>query len=187
MPGGGLRKRRYVVLGSDVAERDRCIASQPGPPRPHDGGASVELAECLARHLQEAMQRGVGVVHVAGEEGRVRLVRGRARIGADLLADVTAEDPVAEVRSQLARDRAALLDGLKRDAQRRMDRVRGDDRARRAAIETDAAPSAVLGQWLIGLEVEIEQQLAEHDPGAVPGYDDAGVLAVPAESGAGRD
>ena len=107
--------------------------------------------------------------------------------GADLLADVAAEDPVAEVRSQLARDRAALLDRLKRDARWRVDRVRGDDRARRAAIETDAAASAVLGQWLVGLEVEIEQQLAEHDPGAVPGHDDAGVLAVPAEPGAGGD
>src|SRR3954470_13398189 len=101
---------------------------------------------------------------MAGEEGRVRLGRRGAGGGTDPLAHVAAKDPVAEVRSQLSRDRAALLDGLKRDARRRVDRVRGDDRSRRAAIETDAAASTVLGQWLVGLEVEVEQQLAEHDP-----------------------
>ena len=96
---GGPRQRRHIVLGSDVSERDRRIACQPGPPRPHHGRPPVPLAERPARHLQQAVERGVGVVHVAGEEGRVRLVRGGAGVGADLLADVAAEDPVAEVRS----------------------------------------------------------------------------------------
>src|SRR5215203_7244287 len=121
-----------------------------------------------------------------GEEGRVRLLRGRAGVGADLLADVAAENPVAKVRSQLTRDRTALLDRLKRDARRRVDRVRGDDRSRWTAIEADATASAVLVQGLIRFQVEIEQQLAKHDPGTVPGHDDAGVLAVPTEPSAGR-
>src|SRR3712207_9060029 len=115
-----------------------------------------------------------------GEEGRVRLLGGRARVGADLLADVAAEDPVAEVRSQLAWNRTALLDRLKRDARRRVDRVRGDDRSRRAAVETDATASAILLQWLVRLGVEIEQPLPQQYPGAMPRHDDAGVLAVSA-------
>src|SRR5215212_1659566 len=108
------------------------------------------------------------------EEGGVRILRGRAGVGADLLADVAAENPVAKVRSQLAWDRTSLLDRLKRDARRRMDCVRGDDCSRRAAIEADATASTVLVQGLIRFEVEIEQQFPEHDPGAVPGHDDAG-------------
>ncbi len=59
---------------------------------------------------------------------------------------------------------AALLDGLKRDAQRRVDGVRGDDRSRRAAIETDVAAPAIPLQRLIWLQIEIEQKLAQHHP-----------------------
>jgi hypothetical protein len=65
-----------------------------------------------------------------------------------------------------------------------VNRVGGDDRAGWALVEADVAAAAVLVQWLIWFQVQIEQQLAEHDPRAMTGHDDAGVLAVPSEPGA---
>jgi hypothetical protein len=42
-----------------------------------------------------------------------------------------------------------------------------------------------LSERRVGLQLQVEHQLAEQDPGAMPRHDQAGVLAVPAEAGAG--
>ena len=127
------------------------------------------------------------MLHAARQEGGVGLIRGGAGVWADLLADIAAKDPVAELRPQLARDRAALLDGLEGEAARGVDGVGRDDGPGRAAIEADAAAAAVLVEGRIRLQIELQQQLAQHHPRAMPGHDDAGVLAIPAQPGAGRD
>src|SRR5918993_945946 len=131
MSKGRATEKRDVVLRADIPESYRRVASQPGSPGSHHGRTPVLLAERPGRHLQQAIERGVGTFHVARQKLVVWLVRGRPSVGADILADITAEDPVAETRSEIARDSPALLDRLERDARRRVNRVGGDDRTGR--------------------------------------------------------
>src|SRR5690606_7647025 len=91
--------------------------------------AQLEVARAGARG-----QRGVG-------GARLR----RAIEGADLLADVAAEDPAPDRRPQRARDGAAQLDGEVGDAAARVERVGVDEGARGAGVEAGAAAAAAGG------------------------------------------
>ena len=104
---------------------------------------------------------------------------------ADVLADVTAEDPVAHERTQLARDGAAQLDREVGDAAPRVHAIRCDDGPRGTRIEAAVAAAAMLAlERQVGLERAVHQQLAQQEPGADRLRDQAGVLADPAQAGA---
>src|SRR5262245_36571303 len=114
-------EQRYVVFGADVPQRYRGVAGHPGALGPQDGRIVVTPAKRRGRHFEEERQRRVRMLHVGRNEGGVRLVARGSGVGADLLTDIAAEDPVAHERTQRAWDGATLFDRLKGDARRRVD------------------------------------------------------------------
>jgi hypothetical protein len=119
-------------------------------------GAVGELAaEALVVQRQQRDQRGAG----AGDGARAELqalireaaagaqaALGDVVDGADLLADVAAEDVVADQRTQLQRDGAAVLDGEVRDAAAAIEHIRGDEGAGGAGVEAARRRSRSMGR-----------------------------------------
>ena len=101
-------------------------------------------------------------------------------------AIVAAVDAVAHQRPQFARDRAFVLDGQIRNAAPRIEPVRLGERRSRADIETGAAGAAIVGLGCVGRQIERGEDRAEKQPRAELARDQIGVLALPAETGAGR-
>ncbi len=62
-----------------------------------------------------------------------------------------------------------------------------DDCVRGAIVDADRAATAVLGQGLIGLEIELGNHLPQHHPTTIAGHDQVGVLAEPPQTGTGRN
>src|SRR3984957_11251066 len=79
--------------------------------------------------------------------------------GADVVADVAAEDPVAEHGPQLARNGAAIFNRLIRDAQAREHLIAVGERAGGAQIEASTAGAAMIA---IGLQRYVEFDVGEN-------------------------
>src|SRR5258705_8772307 len=95
-----------------------------------------------------------------------RTIRGGAlRVAvprADLVANVASEDPVADFRAQLARNRSAIFNRLVRDAEIGAHHVTVGERAGRAKIEASAAGAAMLAVRLRArLEFDVGENLGE--------------------------
>ena len=117
-----------------------------------------------------------------GPPGR-RLVRSRA----GLLADVAAEDVVADPLLDVIRDRAAVLDRPVGEASARVEDARLDEGLRRAGLQASDAGAASLGDRLVGRKVEVGQDLGEQEIGARLRIDQAAVLADPSQARLGRE
>lgn len=140
---------------------------------------------------------GVGPVHdfiqCGGRARRAnfetRLGRDRrfAVVGADLLADVAAEDPVAHAWLQVGRNVAAMLDGEVRNAARGVHPVGVGEGVRGTGVEAAGAGAAVVGLRRVWGEVEGGKYLAEEKAGAEVLVQDERVLADPADSGGGGE
>src|SRR5206468_168636 len=116
-------------------------------------------------------------------EPRFTRRRGEAIPRADLLAHVAAEDPVADERPQIARDRALELDREVGDAEPSVELVGRDDRAGRAGRDAAGARAAALTRERgVGIERPVHEDLAEQEPRAEPLRQHSGVLADPAEA-----
>ena len=177
-----------VGIGADVAEGDGRVPRQAPPLGPRHGCTEVRISKLLLSASSAASAaRGRHCRSRLGASSASSCWARRPGVGADFLADIAAVHPVAHRRAKLVRNGIAQLDGEVGDAGRRMDRVGGDDAPGRAVVDADRAPAAVPVEWRVGLEVEIEQHFAEQHPRAMPGHDQARILAVPAEPGPGRD
>src|SRR5277367_6179629 len=120
----------------------------------------------------------------------LRIASGRFSIpGADVLADVAAEDLAADGGTEIFRDASLLLDCEVGDAAGGIHLVRGDEGVGGAGVDAAGAGAAAVGR-----DVEYDavsdwngrDNDAEEEPGAELLVDDAGVLADPADAGAGR-
>ena len=123
-----------------VAERHGGVAEKAAPLRA--GHRRLPEARAEAR-LVEREQRG--------QVRRQRLGAGRVAClpvpRARLLAEVAAEDPVAELRAQLHGERAPVLDGQVREAAARVHGVAGPEGAGRAGgVAAGAGPAVIGGQ-----------------------------------------
>lgn len=103
--------------------------------------------------------------------------------GADQLAIIAAENPVAHGLAEFQRNGAARLDGEITDTAPRVELIGCDDGARRANINTGTATAAVRAHRRIHRQGEVGEQLAEKKEGAGLTVDDQGVFADPAEAG----
>jgi hypothetical protein len=101
--------------------------------------------------------------------------------GADLLADVAAEDPAAEAFPHRRRHHILVLDAVVGDAAARVDHAGRRERAGGTGAEAEGAVAATL---LGGRVVAVDRAVDEHDrqgqPRPEPGVDEAAVLADPA-------
>jgi hypothetical protein len=188
-PGFELREEVRVA---GVAHGDGYVALHAFAAGALDGRTLEPALELGSVHVGEPVQGRVdelgaweNVVHSVHQ----RIVNGRSSIpGADVLADVAAEDLAADGGAEIFRDASLLLDGEVGDAARGVHLVRGDEGVGRAGIDAARAGAAAVGRDLEydafsdwnGRDDDAEQQ-----PGAELLVDDAGVLADPADAGAG--
>src|SRR5204862_2787343 len=125
-----------------IAERDAYVAQESAALGAQDRTACEELSEALLVQLEEALQRPV--IQRARLKARFARLRREAVPGTHLLADVAAEDPVADRGPHLERDRAAMLDGPVRDAEPRVELIGRDDGSDRTRAAATRAADAVI-------------------------------------------
>ena len=108
--------------------------------------------------------------------------------GANILADVAAEDLAADAVAEIFGDGAALLDGQVGDAAGGVHLIRREG-LRGAGVDAAGAGSAAVGserRQFGGGEFERSEDDSEEKPGAELLVKDAGVFARPAEAGIAR-
>ena len=103
----------------------------------------------------------------------------------DLLAQIAAEHPVADQRTDLCGNDAAVLDRPEGDAAAVVQHARRDQRAGRADPNAGVATAAVLFQRPVGVERGRGHDLGQENVGADAGDEQVGVLAEPADATAG--
>src|SRR5690606_3071097 len=126
------------------------------------------LAEALAEGLQVQLSPGAKLrVRDAFARLESRLGRWPAELvpGADLLADVAPEDPIADLGVHpLLQPDASLLDGEVRDAAVGVEPVRRVAGAGRAGVEAACAGAAVVGrEGRIGRKLDIHDEFADEE------------------------
>ena len=111
--------------------------------------------------------------------------RSAAVPGADVLADIAAEDLPADGLAKLLGDGALLLDGEVGDAARGVHLVRGHERVGGAGVDAARAASAAIGRDLkfcSGGHRKRGDDDAEQQPRTQLLIDDAGIFADPADA-----
>src|SRR3954447_8000008 len=105
---------------ADVPQRHGGVPEQAAPLRAPDRRAPIPFAKPLVVERQQVGQRGPRRLDTVGTRPRAEIWPAGASIGAvpraDLLADVAAEDVLADQRSHVRLDRATVLDRQVRDA-----------------------------------------------------------------------
>ena len=147
---------------------------------------SVVRRKVSSSHAQSASSPG------ASSAGRTSKsasgLRGRELVPrADELAVVAAVDAVADRGAEFDRDRAVRFDRQVRDAAARVERVRRDDRLRRADVDARAAAAAVRADRRRLGQSEIDEDLAEEEHRAAFAVEGERVLAAPADAAPGRE
>ena len=107
--------------------------------------------------------------------------------GADELAVVASEDPVADRGSQRLGNRAVVLDREVGNAAARIELVGRRDRAGRAGGQAGAAAAAAVRRARVYGERQVGEQFAEHEERAGALVDEVRVLADPAKAGIARE
>src|SRR5258706_1187622 len=137
----------------------------------------VEAGQLLQRRGVESRTR---------LEGRATLTEALAVPGTDVLADVAAEDVAAEPLAPVFRDSALDLDGQVADAARGVEDVRRGECLGGARLEAGRAAAAHVGPWPVGGQLQVGHDLAQEEPRAVLGMEEARVLAPRPEAGGRR-
>src|SRR5215510_7053393 len=117
-------------------------------------------------------------------EGRVALRRREAIPRADLLTDITSEDPITDQRTQPSGDVVLQFNGKVGDAACSLNGPVGQDALGGASLNAACASPALIGnKRRIRFQFEIEKNLGQEEVRPVLRVDEAGVLADPAETG----
>src|SRR5262249_14711087 len=143
-----------------VGQDDRGVSQETGPPRPRDRRATEPRAKRLGIELEQCLERAE-----ASRRPQRRLVTrlGLAIPRADLLAHVTAEEPLSDLAGELVGDVAAMLDRQVRDAAPRVEHVGRDERPRRARVETRGAGPAAIRLGLIERKLDGRQHDSDEE------------------------
>src|SRR6266581_1960153 len=191
-PGDVLAHQRRRVLRARTQRGDHalllgCIAESHGEiaqpallADPQDRRACHPLAE-LALGPSGKLDELGAVEAVAHPEVRLRRDLRVAVPGADELAVVAAEDAVADERPELRRNATFQLDGQVGNAAPRIQRVRCEDRARRADVDALGAGAAMFAHRSVHRERKIRVDLAEKEKRARLAREQQRVLSPPAE------
>ena len=120
------------------------------------------------RRVVEAGEFGERRSVEVGARGKLRLAPGMSEFvpRADGQAVVAAVDAIADRGSQLARDRALMLDRQVGDAAPRVDPVGRGERLGRTGVEAGAALSAMVRFGRVGRQLEVGEDRAQEQPGA---------------------
>lgn len=180
--GGKAAQQREVGGGAGVTQDDKGIAAQAPPAGAGEGGLAETGRERFWRKVEEepGVERGRWQV---GLETGIGGVGGAAVPGADLLADIAAEEPVAHSVAQLHRGEFARFDGEVRDAPAGVEHVRGREGVGGTGVEAAGAGAAVAGGVRgVVVQFDIDQHGRQKQPTAEAFVDQQGVFAKPSES-----
>src|SRR5262249_48079828 len=129
----------------------------------HEGGVAPETRALRARQRGAAEHRAIAFLiecqHLRGPRRRSWRERGlprgrRLRVPrTHLLANVAAEQPVAQLRPELFGDRAGMLDGEIRDAPPGIEHVGVGEGLRRTGVQTRATRPATVRLLISWLEL----------------------------------
>ncbi len=168
--------------GPRVADRDREVAQQSAALGALQRAPAEANAERLGVEDSEVLELGrLG----AGPrlEGRPAAAAPLAVPRADVLADVAAENVASQTLAQRLGDRALELDRQVADAARGVEHVGRREGLRGAGVEARGAAAAHVGAGRVGGHLEVGDELAQEEPGALLRVQQAGVLAERAEAG----
>lgn len=168
------------VAGGDASVAHQPLALDALNRRPPEHG----LEGVVVGH-QNIGEFGRDAVHVKGQEGDFVGFFGEALEGADVLADIAAEDPVAELPAQVTVDPALVLDGVIADAQARIQDEgggKGIGRAGLQAARTGPAHALAMGLVVI-VEFQGTEDLADEEIAAAPRVDQHGIFADETHAG----
>lgn len=172
-----------AVFGAEVSgDGDRSEADA------FAGDATEGAGREEARERGFVHDDGIGEKHVlprqwCGEFGVGRRAAIGVVEGADFLADIAAGGPRALRGPHFARRIAAAFDVPSRETARGVDNAGFDEGLRRAGVEATAAGAAVIGNWRVGPECDVDDEFAKQEIGAKAGVDQAGILSNPADAG----
>ena len=153
--------------------------------RAPNGRLAKGLAEVVFAH-----QRQFAEVSVEGHRREIGVDRYRRATvpGADVLADITAKDVLAEVFAQLYRGRLARLDGVVRNAEAGVELPTafvGNDGGGGAGVDAARATAAAVGGFRGDrFDGSRSEDLAQEEPAPRPLVNKASILANPAQAGA---
>jgi predicted PurR-regulated permease PerM len=151
---------------------------QAAPARAVERGATITTAPFAGAHRQPLWASGRSLGH------RFIATAGAGRSvvpGADLLADVAAEDVRAEGVLDRIGQRAPVLDRPKSQATAGVEDSGGKQRARGARLQAGHAGAALLGNRLVGRQVEVGHDLGQQYVRPEIRVDETAILADPAE------
>src|ERR1017187_9406849 len=160
--GGQLFQGSAELREARVSHGDGDVAQETGVAGSGDGRAAEQGAEF---GLAERGQFFEGRREFAGFKGGVGGNGGAAVPGADVLADVAAEDVRTDGGATLQGDGGAELDGEVRDAERGID-TGWKEGGGGTGGDAAAGGAAGGGGRGIGRDIERDEQFAEDEPGA---------------------
>src|SRR5215510_8380724 len=111
-----------------------------------------------------------------GRHGRVTIP------GADILADVTAEGPLADTLPELGGDRPTMLDRQIRDAAPGVEHVGANESPGGARVQAPCAGATAVWQGRVSLDLRRRQHGPDEEEGAEVRVEKHRVLADPAEA-----
>ena len=158
-----------------VAQGDGHITQQPAAFGTPQGGLAVTPAKALVvqgHQLRQGWEQGFDMLGL-GELGVP---------GADLLTDVTAEYPVAELGPQRRRNSAPVLNRQIRYAHRRPQHIAVFQRPGWAGVHAAGTASGVVLGQARALKLQVNQHLGQKKPRAGPFAQQHGVFAKPAQA-----
>src|SRR5205823_6889271 len=148
-----------------------------------DGGAAEHGAELVFTERRQLLERRREFARLVC---RIARDGGAAVPGADVLANVAAEDVTAHGAADRLRDGIAELDREVGNAEARVHGVAGasaHDGFGGTGLYAAAARAAAIGRRRIGSDFDRDEQFAQEEPRAGLLVDQAGVPADPAQAG----
>ena len=179
---------RRQLARAAVAGHGAGVAHQPVAAGAHQRRAGEAGGQVGVGAQRQQRRQRLRVACAPREQIRFRGSLGADRPGAHFLAQVAAEQPGADRRSQCFRYGTAVFDGEVGDAAPRVELVGGDDRPRRAHVDAigAAAPAALGGRPGRLLDRQRGQQLSDEEPASPGAIDRQRVLAAKAHPGRRR-
>src|SRR5438132_3618356 len=182
------RQRRHGRTIGDVAEGYANIPKQPGAAGPPDGALAKPGPEGGVIEGQELLESRPRLDGWAEGLDRLGIGKGRPCAGidrTDLLAEIAAENPVADQGPHLARDRSPMLDRPEGNTATVVEHAGGDQCAGGTDPKTGIAAATRLLDGLIVIELGRGDDLAQQDLRSSSRHQQIRVLSQPSDPGAG--
>ena len=175
-----LRQSRDRLRSLEIPQRDSDVSEQSPSLGPENGTSFKTTPELLFGQGQERNQIGT-VLPFPWPESFLRTRSRLFIVGTDILANVTAEDMIADQGAHIPGNAPLELDGQIRDTPSAVQEIGPDQRPGRTCLDAQVAPSAPITDRPVILQFKAQEKLSQEEPGPPAGMDDGGILSDPAD------